>query len=97
MTAARADAHYVAGQFDQAVFFARKALARNPRSTRTMRILAASLAKAGERQEAADVIRGILALESGLTIAKMRARLNFWPEDLWNKLADGLRLAGLPE
>ena len=97
MTAARADAHYVAGQFDQAVFFARKALARNPRSTRTMRILAASLARAGERQEAAEVIGNILALEPGLTITKMRARLNFWPEALWNKLADGLRLAGLPE
>lgn len=97
MTAARADAYYVAEQFEEAVSCARKALARNPRSTRTMRILAASLAKAGKRQEAAKVIGSILALEPGLTIAKMRARLNFWPEALWNKLADGLRLAGLPE
>jgi TolB-like protein len=97
MTAARADAHYVADQFADAVASAKKALARNPRSTRTMRILAASLAMAGERQEAAEVTANILALEPGLTITRMRARLNFWPEELWNKLAGGLRLAGLPE
>ena len=97
MAAGRAHAHFVGGQFQEAATLAKKALARNPRSTRTLRILAASLAKLGERDEASEVMREVLAIEPQLTISKMRARLNYWPESVWNKFADGLRLAGLPE
>jgi hypothetical protein len=43
------------------------------------------------------VIREILAIEPELTIGRIRARLNFWPEAMLSKYADGLRIAGLPE
>jgi hypothetical protein len=57
-----------------------------------------SLARLGELDRAAEVIRQVLAIEPGLTISKMRARLHFWPEGgAWNKHAEALRLAGLPE
>jgi tetratricopeptide (TPR) repeat protein len=97
MAAARSQAYYVGEQFEEAASWARKALARNPRSTRSLRLLAASLAKAGERTEAADVIREILAIEPELTIGRIRARLNFWPEAILSEYADGLRIAGLPD
>jgi tetratricopeptide (TPR) repeat protein len=97
MAGAAANAHLQQGQFKDAVDLAEKALALNPRSTRTLRILAASFAGLGERERAADVIRRVLAAEPGLTIAGMRTRLNYWPEVAWNRLAEGLRLAGLPE
>ena len=55
-----------------------KALARNPRSTRALRILAMGLARLGEFDKAAEVIREVLAIEPGLTISKVRARMDFW-------------------
>src|SRR5262245_10440393 len=97
MAAARAHAHYVGGQFEEAVSWATKALARNPRSTRTLRILAASLVGAGERERAAEVIRELLATEPELTISKWRVRNNFWRESDGRNYAEALRLAGLPE
>jgi tetratricopeptide (TPR) repeat protein len=97
MTSAAAQAHLQAGKFREAAAFARKAWARNPRSTRTLRILAASLAGYGERGRAAEVIRLALAAEPELTLSKLRQRLNYWPEPSWSKFADYLHLAGLPE
>jgi TolB-like protein/Flp pilus assembly protein TadD len=97
MIAAAAQAHLQVGEFREAAALARKAWARNPRSTRTLRILAASLAGYGERGRATEVIRLALAAEPGLTLSKLRLRLNYWPEPSWSKFADYLHLAGLPE
>jgi len=97
MASARAHAHLEAEQYSEAASWARKALARNPRSTRALRILAMSLARLGEPDKAAEAIQQVLAIEPGLTIAKMRPRLDFFPEGAWNKYAEALRLAGLPE
>ena len=97
MASARAHAHRVADQHSEAAYWARKALARNPRSTRALRMLAMSLARLGQFDEAAEVIQQVLAIEPDLTISKMRARLNFWPEAVWGKYAEAMRLAGLPE
>ena len=97
MASARAYAHLQAEQHSEAASCARKALARNPRSTRALRILSMSLARLGELDRAAEVMREVLAIEPGLTISKMRARLDFWPEATWDRYAEALRLAGLPE
>jgi TolB-like protein/Flp pilus assembly protein TadD len=97
ITAAAAQAHMQAGQFAEAAALARTALARNPRSARSLRVLAASLAALGERDEAAEAVRKALAVEPELTLSRLRARLNFWPEGAWRWFAENLRLAGLPE
>jgi TolB-like protein len=97
MASARANAHFMGDQYSEAASWARKALARNPRSTRALRILGMSLAILGEMDKAAEVIREVLTIEPGLTISKMRARLDFWTEAAWKKPAEALRLAGLPE
>jgi TolB-like protein/Flp pilus assembly protein TadD len=97
MTAAAAQAHLQVGEFREAAALARRAMARNPRSTRTLRILAASLAGQGERGRAAEAMRLALAVEPDLTICRLRVRLNYWPEQAWSNFAECLHLAGLPE
>jgi TolB-like protein/class 3 adenylate cyclase len=90
-------AHFVEGRFDEAASYAQKALAQNPRHTPLLRWLAASLAKLEQRDKAAEAVRELLKLEPQLTISKLRARTMYYEESVWNKYADGLRLAGLPE
>jgi TolB-like protein/Tfp pilus assembly protein PilF len=97
MAAHRAFAHFVAGQFKDAAALAKKALAQNPRSARALRLLAASLARLGEREQAAAAIRELLAIDPQQTISKVGVHLRHWPESGWNNYAEALRLAGLPE
>jgi TolB-like protein len=97
MAAHGAFAHFIAGQFKDAASLARKSLAQNPRSARALRLLAVSLAKLGERDQAAAAIQELLAIDPQGTISKVRMRLRRWPESAWNSYAEGLRLAGLPE
>jgi TolB-like protein/Tfp pilus assembly protein PilF len=96
-TQGMAVAHFMEGRFDEAASYAQKALAQNPRFGPALRILAASLAKLGRRDKAAEAVREMLKLEPQLTISKIRARSMFVDENVWNKIADGLRLAGLSE
>jgi hypothetical protein len=92
-----AHAHYIAGQFDEPVTRAKKALAQNPRFAIALRYLAASLAKLGKSEDTAEVMRDIRRYEPQLTLSLLRKRLMFMEESVWQKFADGLRLAGLPE
>lgn len=97
MASAAALAHFAAGRFEQAAGRARAALAHNPRFPRTLRILAASLAKLGRTEEAASVMRKPLRLEPHLTIAELRWRLRHMHEDVLRPFVEGLRTAGLPD
>jgi TolB-like protein len=97
MAAHGAFAYFVAGQFNNAAALAKKALAQNPRSARALRLLAASLARLGEREQAATAIRELLAIDPQQTISKVHAHLRHWSESAWNNYAAALRLAGLPE
>jgi TolB-like protein len=92
-----AHAHFTRGEFDAAVSCARKALLYNPRYATGLRLLAAGLAKLGRRDEAAAAVQRLLSIEPQLTMSSLRARVMFMDESVWNKFADGLRLAGLPE
>ena len=87
----------VAGKFDEAAALARSALAENPRYAAALRILAASLAKLGQMDQAAELVRQVLQIEPQFTLTRLRARLTFMDEGVWNAYADGMRLAGLPE
>jgi TolB-like protein len=97
MAAHGAFAYFVAGQFKDAAALAKKALAQNPRSARALRLLAASLARLGEREQAAAAIRELLAIDPQQTISKVGVHLRHWPERGWNNYAEALRLAGLPD
>jgi TolB-like protein/Flp pilus assembly protein TadD len=89
--------HYLMDQFDQAAPWAKNAVLQNPRSGVALRILAACLAKAGECEEASAAVGKLLEIDPKLTIVKWRARTMFYDKSAYEKIADGLRLAGLSE
>ena len=60
MASAAALTHFAAGRFEEAVACAKRALAQNPRFTRTLRVLAASLAKLGREEAAKQVMQDLL-------------------------------------
>jgi len=91
-------AHFNAGRFEEAAFWAEAALAQNSRSTVALRCLAASLARLGEAEKAADVARQLLQIEPQFSIAELRTRVRFLDRTPWGiAFVDALRLAGLPE
>ena len=85
-------------RFDEAAYWAEKALADNPRCTIALRTLAGSLAKTGQREQAAVAVQTLLKVEPQLTLSIWRARLKWLDETPWgNRYVEALRLAGLPE
>jgi TolB-like protein len=97
MASAAALAHFAAGRFEQAVECAKAALAQNPRFTRTLRVLAASLAHLGRVECAARAMRELLRIEPHLTAEELRWRLRHMHGDVLEPFVEGLRVAGLPE
>jgi TolB-like protein len=96
MAAAAALAHFVAGQFEAAVACARKALAQNPLFAPTLRVLAASLARLGDRDGARRSVGELLELEPRLTLETLRARMLHMDASALTRFMDALRVAGLP-
>jgi len=89
-------AEFVAGRNEEAVIWLRKAQRENPRFTPMRRQLAASLALLGRDDEAKAAAAGLLAMDPQFRISVFTS----WyplrrPNDL-ERLAAGLRLAGLP-
>jgi TolB-like protein len=90
-------AYFAAGRYDESIAAANKALIQNPRFALALRFLAASLAKRGRRDAAAQAIREVLEIEPRLTLTKLRARSMFMDANAWKKYSEALRLAGLPD
>lgn len=97
MASAAALAHFAEGRFEDAAAAARETLDQNPRFAQAKRTLAASLAMLGQKEHAAEIVQEVLTMEPQLTLTRLRARLRGMDEGIWNKWAQGLRLAGLPE
>jgi adenylate cyclase len=84
-------------RYQEAEIAAQKALDQNPRYTVSLWLLAASLVKQGRTDEAREAIREVLVVERQLTLTKLRERMMFIQERLWQEASAALRLAGLPE
>jgi TolB-like protein len=97
IASAMASCYFQQSQFEEAVSWASKALAQNPRYTVAHRVLAASLAELGQEDEANEAIQEVLKIEPGLSLSSLRKRVIYRNERLWTKYAHALRLAGLPE
>jgi adenylate cyclase len=90
-------AEFVAGRYGEAIAWSRKSSRANPRFIAALRILAASLALAGEEAEARAVGQELLLIEPTFRIATFIGWYPLCrPADLI-RLADGLRAADLPE
>jgi TolB-like protein len=90
-------AHFIARQYNESIAWNKKALAQNPHSAVALRVLAASLANLGQKDPAKEAILELLKIEPHLTISSLGARMRMQHESVWAQLANGLRLAGLPE
>ncbi len=89
-------AYFLEEKFEDSINWSQKALAQNPRYVVAIRLLAANYARLGQPEKATEQVRQLLKGDPTLTISKQRSRMMFMDEKVWNKLAEGLRLAGLP-
>lgn len=89
-------AHYINGNYDEAIAWARKSAQHNPRLTSNLRVLAASLVAVGKTEEATEVARQLLAVEPRFGLRAFAARTPLRGAVL-DTFVDRLRAAGLPD
>ena len=90
-------AYFFAGRFDVASAWAEKALGNLPTLLPSVALMAASHAFTGHMDKAKQAIQRLHELEPSLHVSNLKDWLPIQrPEDL-ARLAEGLRLAGLPE
>ena len=87
-------AHYLAGRYAEAVGFARKAMQQRDGMMSAHRIYIASLAQAGQIEEARMALQRLKELQPNVSIAWMRAECSL---SAWTmaKFLEGMRKAGL--
>jgi adenylate cyclase len=93
---ALAQAHYVNGDHEAAIAWARRAAVRNHSAIFNYRLLAASYAALGNELEARRAVREILRLQPSFRLAGYMTRCPFSGPALDNWIAR-LRSAGLPD
>jgi len=89
-------AHFIAKRYDQAAQWQEKGLRAKPRATWIHRTLAPAFALAGEIDKARDSVAELLKSYPEIRISDIRIAMAFSQEVL-DRFAEGLRLAGLPE
>ena len=97
MQTAAAYAHFGAGRYAEAALWADKALVEQPSHLPANRVLAASCALIGRQEQASKAMARLRELDPALRLSNLKELLPVRrPEDS-NRLAEGLRKAGLPE
>ncbi|XIA66687.1 hypothetical protein ACFIOY_12515 [Bradyrhizobium sp. TZ2] len=89
-------AHYVNGSYDEAIIWARKSAALNPRLCSNLRWLIASLVAVGKLDEARHFGRVMLEVNPGFRLLPYERWCPLQPE-LRKELLARIRLAGLPD
>ncbi len=85
------------GRYEEALDWARKSLAENPRFDVMHWLVTSSLGHLGRHDEAALALAALQNLSPGTTIAKIhQSNQGKYPER-WDIIVEGLRLAGMPE
>ena len=90
-------AEFIAGRYDQAVGWLRKAERLNGRFAAGLRTLAAALALSGDEEAASAAATNFLAIAPTFRVSVFTSWYPLRREDDLRRLASGLRLAGLPE
>lgn len=91
---ALAVAHYLAGRYSEAVNFARKGVQLRDEMISGHRIYVASLAQAGQFEEARTALQRLRELQPNISIAWCEEHIPY-PPDRMPKFLEGLRKAGL--
>ena len=89
-------AYYLAGNYDEAIRWARQAVQLRPGHMGGHRILCASLAQAGRLDEAREVMATIRKLHPDISVAWVRKWVPY-TDRVIDKFLEGMRKAGLPE
>ena len=89
-------AHYINGNYDEAIAWGRKSAQHNRQLTSNLRVLAASLVAVGKVDEAREMARQLLSVEPTFGLRAFAARTPLHGATL-DILVDRLRAAGLPE
>jgi adenylate cyclase len=87
-------AHYLVGRYPAAVSFARKAVQQRDGITSGHRIYVASLAKAGQVEEARAALQRLRELQPNISIAWCEQYIGYTPGPM-AKFIEGMRKAGL--
>jgi hypothetical protein len=85
-------AHITAGRFEEAASFANRTLLYNSRFGGSVRLLVASHALLGHQDKAAEALERLRNIDPEFSLARLRARLGFMHDRLWNPYAEGLKL-----
>jgi len=91
---ALAAAHYLEGRFSEAVRFGRKATQLSPQLSGAHRIYIASLAQAGQIDEAREALQRLKELQPMISIAWIERYVPYTASAM-TKFIDGMRKAGL--
>jgi TolB-like protein len=94
---AAAFAHVFAGRYDEAVRFAEQALNEQPNSHQALRSAALSCALAGRLEQARKAMSRLREIDPRLCISNLKNVMPLQRSQDMAKLAEGLRMAGLPE
>ena len=93
-TTGLAVAHYLAGRFAEAAGFGRKTLQQRSGFTAGHRIYVASLAQAGQSEEAREALKRLEELHPDLSVAWLERNVPYTPDPM-AKFLEGMRRAGL--
>jgi TolB-like protein/Tfp pilus assembly protein PilF len=91
-----AAAHYLADRYGEAIKWARQAVQLRPGYLGAHRILCASLAQAGQLEEAKSALNTLLQLHPNLSIAGIRQSVPYTAKTI-EKFLEGMRKAGLKD
>jgi TolB-like protein/class 3 adenylate cyclase len=97
MQTAMAFAHFIAERDDEALAWAEKALQRSPIVTPAIRIAAASAAMLGRSTDATKYLALLGQLDPGLRLSNLHERVTLRRAQDRERLAEGLRRAGLAD
>jgi tetratricopeptide (TPR) repeat protein len=90
-------AEFVAGRYDQAIGWLRKAQRLNPRFMACHRTLSAALALSGDVEAARAAAQQLLLVDPRFRVTAFTSWYPLRRQNDLERLATGLRLAGLPE
>jgi adenylate cyclase len=91
-------AHLVAVRYDEAVNWAEESLHAQPRNFAALRVKLVACAHLGRIEEGRELLRQVLRLQPGLTIARYKQLYGAAHQpEITDVFVEGLRKAGLPE
>jgi adenylate cyclase len=90
-------AHWVAGRYEEALFWIRKGALQHPPMVAIARIVPACLVRLGRISEAREMVRKLRDDYPALTISKVKATVPLRDADFVRRYIEDLRTAGLPE